>query len=116
MGRIVHDAVIVTTSDFRPGGLPDIDTFRASLPEHFRPLVIGPIPTPLNSYVSYAFLPDGSKEFWGPSDEADAHRQRFIELFSQRYDDGSSHDDVIAVQYGGDLRHEIAEPNAYYTH
>lgn len=115
MGRIVHDAIVVTTTDYRPGGLPDIDAFRASLPEEFRPLVIGPIPAPLNNYVSYAFLPDGSKEGWGASNEADECRQRFIALFSQQYSDGSTHDDAVAISFGGDLRHEINDPQARYT-
>jgi hypothetical protein len=115
MGRIVHDAVIVTTTDYRPGGLPDIDAFRESLPEHFRPLVIGPVPGLVNGYVSYAFLPDGSKEYWGTSNEADEHRQRFVALFDQHYSDGSTHDDAVAISFGGDLRHEINDPQAHYT-
>ena len=116
MGRIVHDAVIVTTADFRPDGLPDIDAFRASLPEEFRPLVVGPIPAPLNGYVSYAFLPDGSKEGWRASDDGDEYRQRFTELFNQQYDDGSTHDDTVTVHFGGGLRHEQPFPDARYTH
>lgn len=116
MGRIVHDAIVVTTADYRPGGLPDIDAFRDSLPEGFRELVIGPIPAPLNSYVSYAFLPDGSKEGWGASGEGDDYRAQFAALFDQQYDDGSTHDDVVAISYGGDLRYEKSTPDATYTH
>lgn len=115
MGRIVHDAMVVTTSDIRPGGLPDMDAFRASLPEALRPLVVGPISAPLNGYVSYAFLPDGSKEGWGASNEADECRQRFADLFNHHYSDGSTHDDAVAISFGGDLRHEISDPQARYT-
>lgn len=116
MGRIVHDAIVVTTTDYRPGGLPDIDAFRATIPEQFRPLVVGPIAAPLNGYVSYAFLPDGSKEGWGASDEGDTYRAQFAALFSQRYDDGSTHDNTVAVRYGSDHRYEQPQPDARYTH
>ena len=116
MGRIVHDAIVVTTSDCRPDGLPDIDAFRASLPEDFRQLVVGPIPAPLNGYVSYAFLPDGSKEGWGASDEGDTYRAQFAALFSQSYSDGSTHDDAVAIRFGGDFRVEQTAPEATYTH
>jgi hypothetical protein len=114
MGRIIHDAIIATTHDCRPGGLPDIDAFRASLPEDFRSLVIGPIPAYFNGYVSYAFLPDGSKEGWTPSNEGDEYRRRFAALFDQRYDDGSSHDEVVAVRYGEDHRDQHGTPAAHY--
>jgi hypothetical protein len=116
MGRIVHDAIVVTTTDFRPEGLPDIQAFRDTLPEHFRQLVVGPIPAPLNGYVSYAFLPDGSKEGWGASDEADDYRSQFAALFSHRYEDGSTHDEVVAIRFGDDHRDEHTEPDAHYTH
>ena len=116
MGRIRHDAVIVTTTEFRPGGLPDIDAFRASLPEHVRPLVVGPIPALFNSYVSYAFLPDGSKEGWAPSDECSEYRARFAGLFNQRYADGSTTDEVVALSFGEDHRDEFDVPAARYTH
>ena len=115
MGYMKHDAIIVTTSDCRPGGLPDIEAFRASLPEEFRRLVIGPIPSAINDYVSYAFLPDGSKDGWPTSDEGDAHREAFAALFSHVHGDGSTHDDAIAVTYGGEHRYEHA-PQAVYTH
>lgn len=104
MGYVAHDAVIVTTSDARKE-FPDIEAFRASLPEKFRPLVIGPIEAPMNGYISYAWLPDGSKEGWDDSNEADEHRARFVALFDQRYEDGSSHDDVVQVRFGEDHAH-----------
>lgn len=101
MGYIAHDAVIVTTGDHRKGGLPDIDSFRESLPPEFQPLVIGPVKSAVNGYVSYVFLPDGSKEGWDTSDEGDEYRARFVALFNQRYEDGSTSDTWVAVRYGG---------------
>lgn len=103
MGHMRHEAVIVTTrlftetGDYRKGGLPDINAFRESLKPELRPLVVGPIQTPVNGYVSYAFMPDGSKEGWRASDDADEAREAFKNLFRQRYDDGSSADDWAHV-------------------
>lgn len=105
MGYIAHDAVIATTSDARPEPV-DIEAFRASLPEDFRPLVIGPVVAPLNGTVSYAWLPDGSKEGWADSDQADEYRERFVALFNHRYEDGSSHDNVVEVRFGEDYADE----------
>jgi hypothetical protein len=116
MGYIAHDAVIVTTNDYRPGGLPDVEAFRQSLPESYRQLVIGPVAAPLNGYISFAFLPDGSKKGWPAAEEASEYRRQFAELFMQRYSDGSSHDDVVSVRYGGDHRPEFDHPAARYTH
>ncbi|MEU8136055.1 hypothetical protein [Streptodolium elevatio] len=108
MGYIKHDAVIVTTAEWRDGGLPDIDAFRRSLPEGFRPLVVGPIKAPLNGYVSYAFLPDGSKEYWEDSDLGDVFRAQFVGQFT------ALSDNVVAVSFGGDYRTEFEKPAAWY--
>ena len=107
MGYIAHDAVLVVTQDYREGGLPDMDAFRDSMPEHFRHLVIGPIPTAVNGDTLYAFLPDGSKEGWSGSDLGDEWRERFKALFRFAYSDGSSPDDVVSVRFGGDFGYEF---------
>lgn len=101
MGYIAHDAVIVTTADFRPGGLPDMDAFRESMPEEFRRLVIGPIDTAVNMTKCYVFLPDGSKEGWATSYEGDEWREKFCALFN------GSPDDVVAIRFGGDFAYEF---------
>lgn len=116
MGYPRHDTVIVTVNGyvFKDGiadvPAPDIDAFRDSLPEHWRPLGIGPVPSLVNDYVTFVFLPDGSKEGWDTSDDGDAYRKQFIELFSACHGDGSSPFDVVVVhaRYGGD------EPGAGY--
>lgn len=115
MGTYIHDAVTVTTAAWRDGGLPDIDAFRDSLPEEFRQLVIGPVPSCFNGRVSYAFLPDGSKEGWPPSDQGDEYRARFAALFAQQDEDGATCDDTVHIRYGGDHRHDNA-PEIRYTH
>lgn len=114
MGRIAHDAIIVTTVDFRPGGLPDIDAFRESLPEDFRQLVIGPIRATQNGYVSYAFLPDGSKEGRAASNEGDNYRARFAALFDQSFTNGDGHEDVVSLGFGPDHRARFHHPVACY--
>lgn len=99
MGYMAHDAVIVVTGDWAP--LPDIDAFRETLPTDLRPLVLGPIATPINNYRMYAFLPDGSKEGWELSDAGDEHRERFKDLFRDTYSDGSCPHDWTHVRFGG---------------
>ena len=72
MGYVRHDAVIVTmpgsilTGDYARGQVPvpDIEGFRASLPEDWRPLLVGPAHSVVNDICIVAFLPDGSKEGW----------------------------------------------------
>lgn len=94
MGYVKHDATLVTIHS--ESALPDIDKFRESLPAEWRPLVIGPIETLINGYVSYAFLPDGSYQGWDLSDEGDVYRQQFADLFSNYLDA------VVHVKFGGD--------------
>jgi len=100
MGYIAHDAVMVTASDYV--AMPDVEAFRQSLPEEWRPLVIGPVRSVINGYLHFVFLPDGSKEGWGTSDQGDEYRQQFADLFSAGYEDGSSPFDVVKIRYGGD--------------
>lgn len=107
MGYIRHDAVLVATETYREGGLPDVAGFRMSLPARWQPLVIGPIITPVNRTVLYAFLPDGSKEGWQDSHDGDRYREEFRRLFRFAYDDGSSPDDVVTVSFGGDHGSEV---------
>ena len=104
MGYMRHDSVIVVVSDYaydRPD-MPDIDAFRASLPKEWQALVVGPVEAVVNGYKTYAFLPDGSKERWGTSDEGDEYRRAFIDLFSVGHEDKSSPFDVTVVSHGGD--------------
>jgi hypothetical protein len=96
VGYIAHDAVLVTGYRSASVEVPDLEAFRASLPEPFRQLVIGPIDAAVNGYVTFAFLPDGSKEWWGTSDDADTARSAFVSLFD------ASRWDVVAVRWGGD--------------
>jgi hypothetical protein len=108
MGYMAHDAVIITISGYvqGQGKLPDVEGFRESLPEEWRPLVIGPVQGLVNGYLTCVFLPDGSKEGWDISNRGDEYREQFAALFAFRYEDGSSPFDVVHVRFGGDERYE----------
>lgn len=117
MGYTRHDAVIVQIAGYamNPGSIGrddmpviDLDAFRATLPDEWHRLVIGPVKSITNGSYTAVFLPDGSKEGWGTSDEGDVYRAQFAALFSFAYDDGSSPFDVVHIRFGGD------EPGARY--
>lgn len=111
MSYYAHNAVIVTINGYmkRYKGnifedlyMPDVEAFRESLPEKWRHLLVGPVQSVVNDYISYAFLPDGSGEGWTDSDDGDKYRDEFADLFDQQYDDGSSPFSVVWVRFGGD--------------
>lgn len=114
MGRMKPEAVVVTTASYRDGGLPDMDAFRARLPPAFAALVIGPIPSVVNDSVSYAFMPDGSKEHWGASDAGDKYREAFKDLFRQQHDDGSAVDKWVHVVIDDDYARSFEPQVADY--
>jgi hypothetical protein len=104
VSTVRHNAIIVTASGYVMDGayadipVPDVEGFRASLPESWRRLVIGPVVTQLNGYHNFAFLPDGSYDGWDESDLGDQYRQRFIDLFSFAYEDGSTPFQVVVME------------------
>ena len=103
MGYIAHDAIIAVAFPAFGGELPAVEAFRESLPEEWRPLVIGPIATIVNMDSVYAFLPDGSEEGWGTSNDGDQYREEFRALFR----DGTGfHAEMIAARFGGDYGNE----------
>jgi hypothetical protein len=115
MSYMKHDAVIVTFPDFAASRV-HIAGFVASMPERFRPLIVGPIPSVINDYVTYVFAPDGSKEGWTDSKDGDRWRERFVRLFDFAYDDGSSPFNVVAVSFGGDQVWEAGGARIEYQH
>lgn len=122
MGYTRHNTIIVTAAGyaFDPGfraQVPDVEAFRASLPEDWRRLIVGPVQSVTNDYRTFAFLPDGSKEGWGTSADGDTYRQQFLDLFSFAYDDGSSPYDVLVVdaRFGGDEPLAGYEPELIVT-
>ena len=119
MGYIKHDTILVVFDDWvlnDPEWMPDVEAFKQSLPEEWRHLIVGPIQALVNGYITYAFLPDGSKEGWTPSDDGDRYRDQFVELFNKGYDDRSSPFDVTRVRHGGDDETLTKAEHVYPTH
>jgi hypothetical protein len=117
MGYMRHHSVLVVVNDYALGQsyMPDVEAFRQSLPEGWRPLIVGPIVTPVNGYLLYAFLSDGSKEDWPESDAGNKYRDAFVELWNWGYSDGSSPFDVTRVRHGGDDEHLTEAKHVYPT-
>jgi len=117
MGHVVHHAVIVTIPEYiynarerrHEGLMPDIDAFRASLPAHWQPLLVGPIPSVVEGYATYMFAPDGSKEGWPDSNQGDEYRQQFADLFRFRYEDGGTPFEVVEVGWDRE-GHDVRDP------
>lgn len=62
--------------------------------------IVGPV---VNGYYSFFVAPDGSKEGWPESDEAEAGRTDFTKwLDEQCFSDGSNSLQWVLVQYGDD--------------
>lgn len=85
MGTIIHRAVIaempVWPPERRGETMSKLERWRASLPEEWRALVVGPVKAIVNHFEWVLFLPDGSKEGWDISGEGDKRRAEFLEIF-----------------------------------
>ncbi len=95
MGWIRHHAIVVTAS------FSDMEKLQAAADGCFGTgrCVVGS--GGHNGYRTLLVPPDGSKEGWGPSDDGDEARNRFVEwLGAQAYDDGSSPYSWVEVEYG----------------
>jgi hypothetical protein len=100
MGYIRHDAIIATSAH-----RPDL----ASAQRKARRLGLtctAIVASPLNGYVSFLIVPDGSKEGWGDSEEGDSARAEWIEWISEEEDEEGMgfkrHVDWAHVSFGGD--------------
>lgn len=108
MSYTAHDTVIVTAGGhswwFDRASIkgPDVEAFRASMPEQLQPLLIGPIQTAIEGDLTFVFCPDGGKRGSPERALADEWRQRFVDLWSERHEDGSGPFNVVWVRYGGD--------------
>jgi len=100
MGYNRHDAVLVTTLFMSEQAQAQIDEFRESMPENFRHLLVGPVMSPVNGWITFVLLPDGSKEGWTDSDIGDDLRSRFIALMGEWVPNTSA----VEVTYGSDYQ------------
>lgn len=111
MGYIAHHAVVATGDDdrFAETTKSKVNALKEEMPENLRNLVVGPIEGATNFYVSYCFLPDGSKEGWETSNDGDEWRDKFVGLFNDRWD-------VVVIRFGGDDREYLtAKDNVGYV-
>lgn len=133
MGRLIHDATVVVVPFHvwrqpadSPYPLPDVDAFRESMPEHLRPLLVGPIPTAVNGGVTFVFAPSGSQEGWDLEEEERDWRERFVALYDRTDawpppDEESTAGvttpfDVVSVRFGGDLARDGRGTGAFVAY
>lgn len=95
MGYMKHEGLIMTT--WHDESSARIEAFRSAMPEEYRHLLVGPVPV-VNGYDSWAFMPDGSKEGWTHSDEAQALRVALATLCEQ----APGYVNWAFVRFGGD--------------
>lgn len=94
MGYIRHDLACIVVSEEK---VPEIESWRECLSADAARFVVGPV-VGVNGYVSYAVLPDGSKEGWGTSNDLDGVRDMLLGFAKS----GRWSDDGIQVRFGGD--------------
>lgn len=101
MGYHAHHGLMVIVYNFVMEGEyghepPDWEGFKAGVPDEFRPLLVGPVHSPVNGFTMFAMFPDGSKEGWAASDTGDEIRAQFVGLFK---DEGC---ELVEFRWGGD--------------
>lgn len=114
MGYIKHQAVIAVV--IGDAADVDIDRLRRQLaelvdkPSGASPaqLLVGPAQALVNDYVTYALLPDGSKEGWSTSDLGDRARRILIDHFRAL----GSYAQVVEVSFDEDLVTSAADVSA----
>lgn len=99
MGYIRHQVSIAILHDRDTGAIAAINALRDEMADDTALVpqcIFGGVKV-VNGYVSYAFLPDGSKEGWNTSDDADRYRERFIKAAKL-----AEFPDIVTLQMGGD--------------
>jgi len=79
MGMIRHHAIVVT-SFYKE----EAHHWQSEAKAIFGQLVSDVIPGTHNGYFSFMIAPDGSKEFWPPSDANNEKRAKFLERLQTR--------------------------------
>ena len=99
MGIINHNAIIATTWSYEKASELQSWIDRELSVEHKS--LITCLESSVNTYTTFVLGPDGSKEGWPESDQADELRARLIKRLSlDDYEDGSSPWNFVEVGYG----------------
>lgn len=96
MGYMIHHTIVVTgwhEDSMKNGYEIAVMAFKDTACT-FTPIYISPV----NGYMTFYILPDGSKEGWLESDKADEARGNFMESLR----DYNGYLDAVELQYGGD--------------
>lgn len=107
MGYIRHDAIVAIgywspSESERSETELQIDELRAEMVDpkfgnDESHLLIGPIQAAVNGYTSYAYLPDGSKEYWDTSDRHNEWRERFRAILN-----ATGRFNILTAEFGDD--------------
>lgn len=99
MGYIKHHAIIVTTWS-NEGIEKVLEQAKVTFNEG---MVSNVLISKANGYYTVVIGPDGSKEGWDTSDEADYKRKEFVDwLNTMQYSDGSNSYRYCEFYYGDD--------------
>jgi hypothetical protein len=100
MGTIHHHVAVATVGwnyDKAAEAFARVIEFAKSknefLVSNYESLLIGPVDGVMNSYTSYLMVPDGSKEWWGTSDDCNEIRDYFVKEMNP-------HADVFVGSFG----------------
>ena len=101
MGYIRHDAVIGQVSEFdevkKAALRKKLRVLRSKIKKaNLPPLLRGPVEG-VNGYEFWFFAPDGSKEGWDESQQADKFRDEFKEIIKS-----AQYPSLVHIQFGGD--------------
>ncbi|WP_409175533.1 hypothetical protein [Brevibacillus fortis] len=111
MGYIKHNAIVVTGA---PHAMSQLEMVHNKAQELFGSLVSPIIESHWNGFHSFFVAPDGSKEGWKESDDADLHRRKLAAFIdSMKHGDGSASIHYVDVSYDEEHDVEIEKTNKY---
>lgn len=97
MGYHRHHAIIVTSWDDKAINAAHekaIEIFERPITEITEPV--------MNGFKSFLIAPDGSKEWWGTSDEYDEKRKEYMQWAQKAWYELNLWIDAVEVCFGGD--------------
>ncbi len=101
MGHIKHNIDVVVTGDYNTKGLEALRDLKRRMDEDNKGHYLIESEVCVNGTITFVFVPDGSKEGWAESNEADAFRQEMRDIAREH----CKWDDCLYARFGGDDRH-----------